>query len=276
MKRRLLVFLILVVGLPPLACSTPARLVHRWLATSTPLPSATPIPSPTPLPSATPTPEPTSLALPAVSLVEESVVENSDADQYEIKGVFPYLPMVVTGAETFNTAMMDFEQTTLTAFRSDAAQSAAAPSASAGSFLQSRYEVLYNQNGLLSLRVWVSIYMKGAAHPGSFSNTFNYDLSAGRLLVLDDLFQPDSQYLTVLAQFCQAEISRRDSAFWPDGAGPDPANYRSWNLSEDGLLVTFDEYQVAPYAAGPQSVLVPYSTLSGLLKPGGPVERVLP
>jgi hypothetical protein len=35
------------------------------------------------------------------------------------------------------------------------------------------------------------------------------------------------------------------------------------------LLITFDEYQVAAYAAGPQTVVVPYSELKGLIDPQG-------
>jgi hypothetical protein len=275
-KHRLLLLVILAVSLPALACSTPARLMRGWLASPTPLPSLTPIPSSTPQPSSTPTLQATSSVLPPVSVVEHPLQETSEADQYEIKAVFPYLPAVVSGAEVFNAEMADFEETTLAGFRIDAAQAAPAPSASVGSFLQSRYEMLYNQNGLFSLRLWISIYMKGAAHPGTFSKTFNYDLQTGASISLNDLFQPDAQYLPVLAKFCQAEVLRRDSAFWPDGAGADPANYRSWNLTADGLMVTFDEYQVAPYAAGPQSVLVPYATLTSLLDTTGPLQRVLP
>jgi hypothetical protein len=37
------------------------------------------------------------------------------------------------------------------------------------------------------------------------------------------------------------------------------------------LWVTFDPYQVAPYAAGPQYVLVPYSALKDIIKADGPI-----
>ena len=276
MKRRLILTAVMLFLLPALACSAPARILSSRRATSTPTPLPTAVPTATQPPEPSATPAPTTAAQSAVGLVDHVLQENNDADQYEIKGVFPYLPTPVAHMETFNTAMQEFEDATLSAFRADAATAAAAPSASTGSFLQSRYEVLHNQNDLLSLRIWISIYMKGAAHPGSFSKTFNFDLSTGRMLALDDLFQPGADYLPLLSQFCQAEILRRDSQFWPDGADPQPANYRSWNLTPGGLLVTFDEYQVAPYAAGPQSVMVPYSELSGVLLPNGPASRALP
>ena len=43
-----------------------------------------------------------------------------------------------------------------------------------------------------------------------------------------------------------------------DGAKPTPENYAVWNVSADGLVITFNEYQVAAYAAGPQEVVIPF------------------
>jgi hypothetical protein len=42
-------------------------------------------------------------------------------------------------------------------------------------------------------------------------------------------------------------------------------------ITKKGLWITFDPYQVAAYAAGPQTVLVPYSALKDIIKPDGPV-----
>ena len=38
---------------------------------------------------------------------------------------------------------------------------------------------------------------------------------------------------------------------FPDGAEPRPENYQVWNFDFNGLLITFDQYQVMPYAYGP-------------------------
>jgi hypothetical protein len=50
-------------------------------------------------------------------------------------------------------------------------------------------------------------------------------------------------------------------------------NYQSWSITRRGLGINFDSYQVGPYAAGPQFVLVPYSTLKDLINPEGPVAQ---
>ena len=56
-----------------------------------------------------------------------------------------------------------------------------------------------------------------------------------------------------------------------DGAAPTAKNYESWTITKQGLGINFDAYQVGPYAAGPQFVMVPYSALKDLIKPDGPV-----
>ena len=59
-----------------------------------------------------------------------------------------------------------------------------------------------------------------------------------------------------------------------EGAGPTAKNYESWTITPRGLGINFDSYQVAPYAAGPQFVMVPYSTLKDLIKPDGPIAAI--
>jgi hypothetical protein len=39
------------------------------------------------------------------------------------------------------------------------------------------------------------------------------------------------------------------------------------------MLVFFDPYQVAPYAAGPQAVTIPYAALADVADPAGPLVR---
>lgn len=269
MKIHPRILLTLLLLLPALACSAPARLVARLRASPTPTATATPTETPSPPP--TPTPNNSTLPL---TLVEREVREESADDQYRIEAVFPYLENQPENMP-YNQALEQFEQSAVNQFRTDAALAAPFDAPASQSFLESRYDVLYNQRGLLSLRLWVSYYMKGAAHPGTYATTFTFDRQAGALLALDDLFLPGADFLSALAPFCQAEIAARDAAFWPDGAAADPANYRNWNLRGDGLLITFDEYQVAPYAAGPQEVLVPYSKIQPLIDLSGPLGRLL-
>jgi hypothetical protein len=74
--------------------------------------------------------------------------------------------------------------------------------------------------------------------------------------------------LQVISDYCVTELTARLGADgWMGGAGPDLANYKTWNITPSGLVVTFDPYQVAAYAAGPQEVLIPYDALSAIYLP---------
>jgi len=51
------------------------------------------------------------------------------------------------------------------------------------------------------------------------------------------------------------------------GAKANPANFKNWNIQADSILITFDEYQVAPYTNGPQEVEIPFSELKNIFSP---------
>ncbi len=132
---------------------------------------------------------------------------------------------------------------------------------------------------IVSLRLDVGGYVAGAAHPYSFSRTVNYDLQANRELALADLFRPDEDYLTTIADYSRTELENTDFfAGFESGADPIEEDYRSWNWSAEtpSLVITFDPYQVGPYAAGPQEIKIPIDNLNGLLDPAGPVGEFLP
>ncbi|MCZ2121538.1 MAG: RsiV family protein [Anaerolineales bacterium] len=93
---------------------------------------------------------------------------------------------------------------------------------------------------------------------------------------LAELFNADP--LPTLAEYCKTELAKREIGFddvFLQGAEPTPDNYRNWNISVEGLVVTFDEYQVAPYAAGPQVVTIPFSVLKELINVEGPLKPYL-
>lgn len=135
-----------------------------------------------------------------------------------------------------------------------------------------RYTVVMQTADLISIQFLNSWYVSGAAHPGTNYYTLNYDLRNHRVLALPDLFRVDQPYLQVIADECIRQLKERDIAADETGAAPVLENYARWNLTPDGLLITFDAYQVAAYAAGPQQVTVPYTMLEAVLLPGGPVS----
>jgi hypothetical protein len=125
----------------------------------------------------------------------------------------------------------------------------------------------------------VGSYYQGAAHPNSNTEVLNYDLKNGKQLKLADLFKPGAKYLQTLSTYCIADLKKQSkdkgTELFEDqikeGAGPTAKNYESWTITRRGLGINFDSYQVGPYAAGPQFVMVPYSALKEIIKPDGPI-----
>lgn len=223
-----------------------------------------------------------------VEIVAKRVKENNKKLKYEIDAVYPQL----TGSgspnyEKFNQTIRGLITKKVRAFKTEMAPSPDDPPPteleSLGSDLNVAYTIALAKDDLISVLLDVGSYSAGAAHPNSYSEVVNFDLKNGKLLKLADLFQPGSKYLQSIAAYCIADLKKQgkqgqDSLLEDDdwiqrGAGPDAENYSSWTIGKKGLGIIFDPYQVAAYAAGPEHVLVPYSTLKGLIKTDGPLAQ---
>lgn len=125
---------------------------------------------------------------------------------------------------------------------------------------------------ILGIRFIVSVYYYRAAHPNTYFFTLNYDLQNNKVLQLADLFK-DNNYLYHLQNLARDSLKKKMSAniemsalkqMLKDGTEAKADNYQNWNLTDKGLLISFPPYQVAPYALGPQFVLIDYKTLQGI------------
>jgi hypothetical protein len=225
----------------------------------------------------TPTFTPIPLAS-VVSLVSTPTEETGSSPDYTIKAQTPFLQ----GSEdlritNFNNEMTLLTQEEIAKFKDNVSQTTSLPGAT-GSFFDQQYKLLSPLSNLVSLRFQIMIYIQGAAHPGTHSRTVTYDLEAGSDVKLADLFLPGSDYLEKIANYCIAQLRTRPIDFesFSSGAAPVPENYGNWNITPDGLLITFDEYQVAAYAAGAQEVTVPFADLQSIIDAHGPLAGALP
>jgi hypothetical protein len=149
-----------------------------------------------------------------------------------------------------------------------------------GSSFDSRYQVEFATNDLVSIGFIINTYFEGAIHGNYNIIVFNYDLTSGKTLKLADLFKPNSSYLKPISDYAVKSLRKEltaDPEFdWiQSGAGPEEKNYQSWNVKREGLEVTFNPYQVASYAEGPQTVVIPYSVLKDVIDPKGPLAMFI-
>lgn len=127
---------------------------------------------------------------------------------------------------------------------------------------------------LAVLRVDCTEYQAGAAHPSTVTHAFNCDLSAGRVLALQDLFSSGSAYLGVLSTAAQDQLRSRlgqaDDQALIQGTGPVVENFKVFLLDRGALVIVFAPYQVAPGAAGQPEVSIPLADLQRYLARGVP------
>src|SRR5215207_8215801 len=218
-------------------------------------------------------------------LVSKQIKESNKKLMYEISAQYPQL----TGGnnpnfEKFNQAARVSVTKKVAGFKKDLAPQEgeeSPPQGSMGSNLSVGYTVGLAQDDLVSIKFDVGNYFQGAAHPNSYSEVLNFDLKNGKQLKLSDLFKPGAKYLQAISAYCIGELKKQmkapdgtvDNESIQSGAAPTAKNYQSWNITQRGLGINFDAYQVGPYAAGPQFVLVPYSNLKDLINPDSPIAQ---
>jgi len=210
-----------------------------------------------------------------VLLTSISFREEGQAPVYVIASQTPRLSGSDDGrVQGFNKEVAELIRTEVEYFRKNILTEMPDNPGAGGSSFSTQYTLIFQSGPLWSLKFDFAGYAAGAAHPYHYSITFNYDLEQGRKLSLAELFPPDSGHLDVISRYCIAELSKRDIGFYggfQQGAEPTPENYRNWNITGDSLIITFDEYQVGPYAVGPQSVIVPFRELVTIINPKGPL-----
>jgi hypothetical protein len=224
----------------------------------------------------------------SAEVTSKSIKETNKKLKYEIDAEYPQ----VTGTsdarfDKFNQEAKNLAGGEAARFRkvmvewaADQAELENQESSTLTSSLNIAYNISLATDDVISTKFDIGTYFQGAAHPNSNSRVLNYDLKAGKPIRLADLFKPGAKYSQTISSYSIKELKKQsqkggeamfDDEWVQKGAGADPDNYKSWVITKKGLGITFDSYQVAPYAAGPQYVLIPYSALKDLIKPDGPL-----
>ena len=214
-------------------------------------------------------------------IVSKPVKESNKKLMYEIAAYYPQITGSTNpNAEKLNQLLRGVVNRKVAEFRKEMApkpDEEPRPEGSMGSDISIAYSVVLAQDDLASIQFDVGSYYQGAAHPNSYTEVVNYDLKNGKQLKLVDLFKPGAKYLQAISKYCIDDLKKQakglDAASIESGASPTSKNYESWTITKKGLGINFDAYQVGPYAAGPQFVLVPYSAIKDLVNPDGPVGQ---
>ncbi len=117
-----------------------------------------------------------------------------------------------------------------------------------------------------------TLFYQGGAHGGQKIYTFSFDVKNKHEVTLDSLFGKTKNYLEKISQFTLNDLKsqlQRESSGEPnmgmlqEGTSPKLENFSRFTVgSAETLTFYFEEYQVAPYAAGEKQVIMPISYIT--------------
>ncbi len=134
--------------------------------------------------------------------------------------------------------------------------------------LTTTYEILFASQDIISISFRHS-YM-ATFHPIDGFESINYDLKTGRPLQLKDVFKAKIKYLRVLSKLSRNKLAEEfqmsEADWWIEkGTAPIEKNFGAWNITPEGLVISFGDYQVGTYAMGAPSITIPLTDLKNLL-----------
>ncbi|MDR7077114.1 hypothetical protein J2Y03_002137 [Neobacillus niacini] len=132
------------------------------------------------------------------------------------------------------------------------------------------FNVHFYKNNLLVLELNGYDYPFGAAHGMPIRKYAHLNLKSGEFFKLKDLFHPKADYVKVISDIIGEKIKNDDqySYVFPDTYKGIKAN-QPFFISEEGLNLYFEPYDIAPYAAGFPTFTIPFEEINSILNKDG-------
>ncbi len=152
-----------------------------------------------------------------------------------------------------------------------------APAVATAWSFERRVELLWSGRHVASFAVQERSFL-GGAHPNSSTTYHVFSTRDGHELQLAELFVPGFEpELRRIAEEAfrrhhglTQDDSLEDAGFWFDGGFDLPVN---WAVTELGLVLHYNPYEVAPYALGPTHLVIARDRLRSLIDETGPWGR---
>jgi uncharacterized protein YecT (DUF1311 family) len=133
------------------------------------------------------------------------------------------------------------------------------------------YEIARNDDAMFAVHFTQGGYA-GGAHGYEFTRTFTFVQPDSVDVELPELFTTAG--MKRISDISIAQMSKAllqpggmsDADWVKRGAGPNARNFRAFVLKPTELVVFFDAYQVAAYAAGPQEAHIPFAQIKDTLR----------
>jgi len=142
--------------------------------------------------------------------------------------------------------------------------------------LERRGAILYENDKVITVDIHNHGYL-GGAHGFDERRILSFDTKDGHQLSLDEIMEPNSRSIfETIAEFEFRRVrnipvgtSLAEAGFTVP-AGETFAIPKNFGVVEGGILLYYNEYEIAAYSVGPTEVLLPKDAVASVLKAGSP------
>lgn len=132
------------------------------------------------------------------------------------------------------------------------------------------YEIKRNDAQMFSVQVRTHSYYAGHAHGMPDMTSYNFLMPDGAQAFLPELIE-GRRGLDRISELVTADLIRQlgtgDLQAIRNGANPRGSSFQNFVWLSDALEITYEPYEVAGYAAGEKKVRIPFSQLTGMIRP---------
>ncbi len=201
------------------------------------------------------------LALPAhaAALTERDAVISRQNDKIQIRVHYPE-----TGNAKVDADVAEWARQLVDTFQTTYGEE---PDLGVPYELESTYSTTHASPSVLSI-IWKTASYTGGAHGNLEISTTTYDMKTGSLIDLYDVFGNLDIALDQMGRYSAKVLARSLGDMYNEdmlrsGTAPEAENFSAFALIPAGIRIFFQPYQVAPWAAGPQTVDIPLDALPG-------------
>jgi hypothetical protein len=130
------------------------------------------------------------------------------------------------------------------------------------------YKVTFNKNDILSIPMTFDSYT-GGAHGSTVKKTQNISLKTGNEIKLGNIFKIGVNYKNIIIEEIKRQISLDPSIYFDDARGNinDIPSDQPFYIVNDGIVVYYGLYEIAPYASGIREFKIPFSLFQSGIEP---------
>lgn len=135
------------------------------------------------------------------------------------------------------------------------------------------YDIMLNQDNLLSILFSIYTYVDRAAHGYTAYSSLTINTATGKSYNFSDLFNPSIYYVGVLNELAKEYIKENNVALINEYNGITPN--QMYYLTPTSLVLYYQVYDYTPYVYGLFKIEIPYDKIKNILSPASPIKMII-